>query len=775
MPRTTRHLTLANGLQLNLRHAPHLKRSAAALRIHAGSHDAPARWPGLAHFLEHLLFLGTARFPLEDGLMRHVQRLGGEVNASTAERHTDFFCEVPPGALDGALLRLCDMLAAPLLDLERQRRERDVIHAEFIAWSRDPQAQRRFALLQAVSPRHPLSGFQAGNRYSMPLQAAAFQQALQAYHQRFYQAGQITLSLAGPQSLAELEQLGRRHVALFAPGSRQPRGAPGPLLDGPLRLRAGSAPHGDLLFAHEALPVGALQALDLLLSLLRDSRPGGWLAELRRRGWLQACSSQPLYAHAGQLLWHIQLHLTPRACANQAQALLHGWLGFIRQQDPQRLNSAFGQRQRHCAQAASALQLARRDSAGQPLQELDRQGLEALDALLDDLPRGDLGSWHLPAGEPLLTKPAAPHAPLPAALVIDSSLPACRQFAALYLRWQIGSPLRQHFQVIAERALGTLRERAEQAAVHLAFTAAGEYWQLQISGPPDAVIRASGEALQRLGHPDPEDWYARAEERPAAMPIRALLEALPGALQASEATPQPACSLDQALLDGLWQQARWQGLAIGFDEARHGTLGAALHGIMGQAHTLHSEPYPAERRWLSVGTPGEQAALLLFCPLPPVLQATGRLLGHLLQGPVYQRLRVELQLGYAVFSGFRQIAGYGGLLFGVQSPHTGHGELLDHLLTLLGEGVRLDPLARQQLAEQFDEPAMGNAEVVEWAWQTRLAGEEPALPRLRAAILEVGQEHLDALLHQVIDARHGWLCLANQATPPNRWPWVQAS
>ncbi|WP_175154260.1 insulinase family protein, partial [Phytopseudomonas flavescens] len=177
MPRTTRQLTLANGLRLNLRHAPHLKRSAAALRIHAGSHDAPARWPGLAHFLEHLLFLGTARFALEDGLMRHVQRGGGEVNASTAERHTDFFFEVPPGSLDGALLRLCDMLAAPLLDLQRQRRERDVIHAEFLAWSRNHQAQRRFALLQAASPRHPLSGFHAGNRYSLPLQAPAFQQA----------------------------------------------------------------------------------------------------------------------------------------------------------------------------------------------------------------------------------------------------------------------------------------------------------------------------------------------------------------------------------------------------------------------------------------------------------------------------------------------------------------------------------------------------------------------------------------------------------------------
>lgn len=774
MPRTTRHLTLVNGLQLNLRHAPQLKRSAAALRVHAGSHDAPARWPGLAHFLEHLLFLGTARFALADGLMRHVQGLGGEVNASTAERHTDFFFEVPPAGLDGALLRLCDMLAEPQLDLQRQRRERDVIHAEFIAWSRDPQGQRRFALLQAVSPRHPLSGFHAGNRYSLPLQAPAFQQALRGYHRRFYQGGQITLSLTGPQSLDELEQLARRHAALFAYGTRLRPETPVPLRDGPLRLRQAPAPHCDLLFAHEALPAGALQALELLLGLLRDNRPGGWLAELRRRGWLQACSAQPLYAHAGQLLWHIELQLTATASPSQVQGLLEGWLGFIRQQDLQRLNAGFGRLQGRRELAASALQLARRDSAGQPFRELDHHGLEALGALLDDLPRCDQGDWRLPAEEPLLAAPPARRAPLPAGLLIDHSLPASRQFAAIYLRWRIDSALRRRFQVIVERALGTLRERAEQAALHLTFTASGAYWQLQITGHPEAVIHATGEALEHLRSPAREHWHGASGETPAPIAIRALLMALPEALHADAGMPEPACILDQTLLDGLWQQARWQGLAIGFDEARHGALGAALHGIMGEAHWPHPAHYPAERHWLSVDAPAEQAALLLFCPLPPELQPAGRLLGHLLQGPVYQRLRVELQLGYAVFSGFRQVTGHGGLLFGVQSPHTGHGELLGHLLTLLGEGVGLDPLARQQLAEQFDEPAMGNAEVAEWAWQTRLAGEEPALPRLQRAILDVEQNHLDALLGQLLDARHGWLCLANQATPPAGWSWMQA-
>ncbi len=86
--------TLANGLQVTLRHVPGLKRSAAVLRVAAGSHDAPLAWPGLAHLLEHLFFLGTERFPAGENLMAYVQRHGGQVNARTSERTTDFFLRI---------------------------------------------------------------------------------------------------------------------------------------------------------------------------------------------------------------------------------------------------------------------------------------------------------------------------------------------------------------------------------------------------------------------------------------------------------------------------------------------------------------------------------------------------------------------------------------------------------------------------------------------------------------------------------------------------------
>ena len=227
-----RQLTLANGLRVSLRHAPRLKRSAAVLRVAAGSHDVPLAWPGLAHFLEHLLFLATERFPTDEGLMAYVQRHGGQVNASTRERTTDFFFELPVSAFADGLERLADMLAQPRLALEDQLREREVLHAEFVAWSQDAKAQQQVALFAGLAADHPLRGFHAGNRDSLPVESQAFQQALREFHQQFYQSGQMTLSLAGPQSLDALETLAQRFSAVLNSSPQRPQLAPPPLMPG---------------------------------------------------------------------------------------------------------------------------------------------------------------------------------------------------------------------------------------------------------------------------------------------------------------------------------------------------------------------------------------------------------------------------------------------------------------------------------------------------------------------------------------------------------------
>ncbi|MFD2884937.1 hypothetical protein ACFS4T_31655 [Pseudomonas lini] len=77
------------------------------------------------------------------------------------------------------------MLAHPRMNPDDQRREREVLHAEFVAWSRDATAQQQFALFDGLAAAHPLRAFHAGNRYSLPVPQPEFQQALKGFYQQF--------------------------------------------------------------------------------------------------------------------------------------------------------------------------------------------------------------------------------------------------------------------------------------------------------------------------------------------------------------------------------------------------------------------------------------------------------------------------------------------------------------------------------------------------------------------------------------------------------------
>lgn len=221
---------LPNGLRLHLAHDPAASRAAAWLRVAAGSHDEPSAHPGLAHFLEHLSFLGGAAFPGDERLMAWLQVRGGQVNASTRGRTTDYFFEVTAEHLGAGLARLIDMLARPLLDIDAQRREREVLEAEYLARSADEQTLIDAALALGLPAGHPLRRFAAGRRDSLALENDAFQRALREFHAAHYHAGNCQLWLQGPQALDELERLAQRACADLpgrAPGASPP---PPPLL-----------------------------------------------------------------------------------------------------------------------------------------------------------------------------------------------------------------------------------------------------------------------------------------------------------------------------------------------------------------------------------------------------------------------------------------------------------------------------------------------------------------------------------------------------------------
>ncbi|EJM76202.1 coenzyme PQQ biosynthesis probable peptidase PqqF [Pseudomonas sp. GM49] len=793
--------TLANGLRVTLRHAPNLKRCAAALRVATGSHDVPLTWPGLAHFLEHLLFLGTARFPADQGLMAYVQRHGGQLNARTSERATDYFFELPAQAFAGGLERLSDMLAHPRMNPDDQQREREVLHAEFVAWSQDAAAQQQFSLFDGLSELHPLRGFHAGNRDSLAVEQPGFQQALQDFHQRFYQTGQMTLSLAGPQSLEELRALAEAFGNVITKGENVEQQAPVPLmLTSEKSYQQAGERRLDWLFALEALPDFSAQALAFLCHWLNLAKPGGLLANLRERGLADNLKAQPLYQFAGQALLHIEFTLPAATSATGIRECLMDWLGFFAEQDWNRLREEYATLLQRQQQVSSALQLARLDSEQREV-VLSDKGVTALKQILQQIGAVDnfCGPWQLPAPNPFLRC----EAPAPNAGLIRGQTSAHRglrtfaqdrsrsrrerspmQFSqafpdngaegAIYLRWRLDSTPGSNLQSRLENNLHPLREDARQAGVDFSFSASGNEWLLKLNGLQEPMPSVLEHALKELTKPDATVSPSESTSV-ALMPIRQLLKVLP-----DHCLGHTANSDD---VQQLWSSARWDGLAFGLSAQTQAAMGLALSRIPGTPDNQLTAPASihSQRLWSNVDTASSEHALLLFCPTATqemADEAAWRLLAHVCQTPFYQRLRVELQLGYAVFSALRQIHGQTGLLFGVQSPSVAPMDLLQHIEQFLN---RLPELInaindttftaqRKALADQFSSATLTTAQAAELLWQGKLAGRSSDyLTQLPEAILQIDRAALLAATRRLNQAEGGWCCLASAASPGEPW------
>lgn len=760
------HLTLANGLRVSLQHAPRLKRCAAVLRVAAGSHDVPPEWPGLAHFLEHLLFLGTERFPTDEGLMAYVQRHGGQVNASTRERTTDFFFELPVATFAGGLERLVDMLTHPRLTLEDQLREREVLHAEYVAWAQDAKAQQQVALLEGLAADHPLRGFHAGNRDSLPVESETFQQALREFHAQFYQSGQMTLSLAGPLPLEELEALAQRFSEQLTSGPLRPQSAPPALMQGQAQRYQHIA---DDHLHHVITCNTPREALEFLCTWLNAPAPGGLLAELKTRQLGSALQASVLYHFAGQAVLDIDFTLNnPAGSATQVEAMLHDWLSFFAHSDWAALREEFALLAARQQQTLGALALARHDS-----EALSEQAVIALKSLLDTLHLPPSGhTWQLPPDNPFLRPPVqeeraglirgqtSAHRGLRtfaqdrsrgrrevSALAFSQAVAADSDEGALYLQWQSApSGL--------ESAVQSLRENARQAGVDVSFECLGSHELVKMVGLQEPIPAVLEVLARSLSEP-----HAAPAVSPPMIAIRTLLKALPACCTST--MPEPAS----------WATARWQGLGLGFSAAHEAAIKTAAARLPGQPASLTpvAPPLSGQRIWHEVHTDSTEAALLLFCPAPSQSladEAAWRLLGHLLQGPFYQRLRVELQIGYAVFSGIRQINGQTGLLLGVQSPSVSLEGIADNLHTFLQQLPALidslDDLGNQALAQQFSAQTLPNAQAAELLWHAHLAGHPSGyLAHLRTHIQTCTREALQLAAQQLNDAAGGWRCVAN--------------
>lgn len=213
-PREYRHVLLDNGLEVMLVTDANTEVSAVSLSVGVGSYHNPPEFQGLAHYLEHMLFLGTEKYPEANELQNFLAENAGHTNAYTARDHTNYFFQAPNATLDAALDRFSDYFKTPLFDADYSAKELNAVHNEWSA-GRDHDGRILYFLRgQTANEEHPARQLAVGNRNTLQdTPEQALHEAMLALYAQYYSANNMKLVMVSRHSLDELEALTRKHFA----------------------------------------------------------------------------------------------------------------------------------------------------------------------------------------------------------------------------------------------------------------------------------------------------------------------------------------------------------------------------------------------------------------------------------------------------------------------------------------------------------------------------------------------------------------------------------
>lgn len=196
--------TFPNGLRLLTAPMPGMRSASIALYFTVGSRYETEEQAGISHFIEHMAFKGSERYPTARHISEAVEGVGGMFNASTDKELTSYTARVPGEYLPTIMSVFADMVRRPLFDAVEMEKERDVIIEELSATRDDPQEWVHLLIDETMWPELPLGRDDAGTIESVE---HLTRQNLLDYQRDYYRPNALIISVAGNIDTAQVIDL----------------------------------------------------------------------------------------------------------------------------------------------------------------------------------------------------------------------------------------------------------------------------------------------------------------------------------------------------------------------------------------------------------------------------------------------------------------------------------------------------------------------------------------------------------------------------------------
>ena len=215
---TVRRSVLPSGLRVLTEELPGTRSAAVGMWVLVGSRDEPTAVAGAAHYLEHLLFKGTARRSAA-AIAEEIDAVGGELNAFTAQEHTCYYAHVLDCDLELAVDLVCDVLGDALLNQSDVDLERGVVLEEIAMRDDDPEELLHDEFAAALFGSHPLGRSVLGSEESITGMRRA---ALHRFYRQRYTPKRMILTVAGNVTHEAVLAALQRSFAPHLTGSAEP-------------------------------------------------------------------------------------------------------------------------------------------------------------------------------------------------------------------------------------------------------------------------------------------------------------------------------------------------------------------------------------------------------------------------------------------------------------------------------------------------------------------------------------------------------------------------
>lgn len=185
---------LGNQLRVTTSMMAHTQSVSIAFFVGAGSRYEPTELAGVSHFIEHLPFKGSEKWPTARDVSEAIEGVGGIMNASTDREVTVFWCKVARPHFRTAFAVLLDMLINPLLDPEEVEKEREVIQEELRMTYDNPSYRVDLLVDEALWPEQAMGRDVGGTPDTV---AAIDQETIREYMSRQYNPANTVVAVAG--------------------------------------------------------------------------------------------------------------------------------------------------------------------------------------------------------------------------------------------------------------------------------------------------------------------------------------------------------------------------------------------------------------------------------------------------------------------------------------------------------------------------------------------------------------------------------------------------